>query len=108
MEHPRIITPSNETNYNPEKMGKATIFQSDRMLVGLNAFEVGQEHKLHAHQGTDKMYYVLEGSGLFLLEGNEIRMDAGNMLIAPSGVAHGIRNTGDTKLLVMVVLAPSL
>ncbi len=67
MDHPRIITPSNAAGYNSEKMGKATLFQSARMLVGLNGFEVGQEHKLHAHQGMDKMYYVLEGSGSFLL-----------------------------------------
>ncbi len=107
MDHPRIITPSNEADYNSEKMGKATLFQSERMLVGLNGFEVGQEHKLHAHQGMDKMYHVLEGSGLFLLEGKELPMEAGNLLIAPSGVLHGIRNTGNMKLLVMVVLAPS-
>ena len=107
MDHPRIITPENEASYNSEKMGKATLFQSERMLVGLNCFEAGQEHKLHAHQGMDKMYHVLAGAGLFLLEDKELPMKAGTMLIAPSGVPHGIRNTGNAKLLVLSVLAPS-
>ena len=48
MEHPRIIHPKNEAIYNSEKMGKTTLFQSERILVGLNAFQEGQEHKIHA------------------------------------------------------------
>jgi mannose-6-phosphate isomerase-like protein (cupin superfamily) len=88
-------------------MGKSTIFQSDRLLVGLNAFEPGQEHKLHAHAGMDKVYHVLAGRGVFLLEGREEPMAAGTMLIAPDGVPHGIRNTGGERLLVLAILAPS-
>lgn len=107
MKHPQLIIPANLAQYNPDKMGKTTLFQSERMLVGLNCFEPGQEHKLHAHEGMDKMYQVLEGSGLFLLKQEELPMEAGNMLIAPSGVPHGIRNTGKKNLLVLAVLAPS-
>jgi len=88
-------------------MGKATIFRSDRVMVGLNCFEPGQEHALHAHEGMDKVYHVLDGEGLFLLEGDEVRMSAGVMLVAPEGVPHGIRNTGPGRLLVLAVLAPA-
>jgi mannose-6-phosphate isomerase-like protein (cupin superfamily) len=87
-------------------MGKATLFRSDRILVGLNAFEPGQEHALHAHQGMDKVYHVLEGEGVFLLEDREMAMAAGQMLVAPEGVPHGIRNTGTVRLLVLAILAP--
>ena len=88
-------------------MGKSTIFRSERILVGLNAFEPGQEHKLHSHSGMDKVYHVLAGEGVFLLEGREIPMTAGVMLIAPDGVPHGIRNTGGERLLVLAILAPA-
>ena len=88
-------------------MGKATIFRSDRMLVGLNCFEPGQEHKLHAHAGMDKVYHVLAGRGVFLLEGGEIPMESGVMLVAPDGVPHGIRNTGNERLIVLAILAPA-
>jgi flagellar basal-body rod protein FlgF len=37
-------------------------------MVGLNGFEPGQSHALHAHTGMDKMYYVIEGDGLFGVE----------------------------------------
>ena len=77
------------------------------MLVGLNAFEPGQEHRLHTHEGMDKVYHVLEGRGLFVLEDRELEMEAGMMLVAPEGVPHGIRNTSDDRLLVLAIMAPA-
>jgi quercetin dioxygenase-like cupin family protein len=106
MHHPDAIRPEEHAVFNPEKMGKATLFESERILVGLNSFESGQEHKLHAHAGMDKVYQVLAGSGVFLLEGREIPMEAGVMLVAPEGVPHGIRNDGDERLVVLAILAP--
>jgi quercetin dioxygenase-like cupin family protein len=107
MTHPSIITPSALATYSPAKMGKSTIFESPRLLVGLNAFEPGQEHALHAHAGQDKVYHVLEGEGLFLLEGRELAMAAGDLLVAPDGIAHGVRNSGSRRLLVLAILAPA-
>jgi oxalate decarboxylase/phosphoglucose isomerase-like protein (cupin superfamily) len=88
-------------------MGKTTLFRSDRVLVGLNCFEPGQEHRLHTHSGQDKVYHVLSGSGVFLLADGEVPMEAGTMLVAPEDVPHGIRNTGDDRLVVLAVLAPA-
>ena len=55
-EPPNCRPPSRHAVYSPEKMGKSTIFESPRLLVGLNAFEPGQAHALHAHAGQDKVY----------------------------------------------------
>ncbi len=107
MEHPSAIRPEEHAVFQSEKMGKSTLFQSERLLVGLNAFEPGQEHKLHAHPGLDKVYHVLSGRGLFLLEDREIPMQEGILLVAPEGVPHGIRNTGDERLVVLAILAPA-
>ena len=101
------IRPESKAVFRPEKMGKSTIFRSEHLLVGLNAFEPGQEHRLHTHAGMDKIYHVLEGRGLFILEDREIDMEAGLMLVAPDGVAHGIRNTSDGRLVVLAILAPA-
>ena len=87
-------------------MGKSALFESSRLLIGLNAFEPGQAHALHAHHGMDKLYYVLEGRGQFLLSDGERAMRTGDLLVAPDGVPHGIRNDSDGRLLVLAVLAP--
>ena len=55
----------------------------------------------------DKVYHVLEGDGVFLLQDRELPMKAGEMLVAPEGVPHGVRNTGRGRLLVLLVLAPA-
>jgi quercetin dioxygenase-like cupin family protein len=107
MKHPAVITPAEHAEWRPDKMGKSTIYESARLLVGLNGFEPGQSHALHAHAGMDKLYYVLDGEGVFVLEGQELPMHAGHLLVAPEGVPHGVRNTGRTRLLVMAVLAPA-
>lgn len=88
-------------------MGKSTLFESARLLVGLNAFEPGQSHALHAHAGMDKVYSVVEGEGVFLLEDGELPMRAGDIVITPEGVPHGMRNTGPGRLLVVAILAPA-
>ena len=107
MDHPTAIRPQDFAEFNAEKMGKSTLFSSPHLLVGLNAFEPGQEHRLHVHDDMDKVYHVLEGRGLFLLEDREIEMVAGLMLIAPRGVPHGIRNDSDARLIVLAVLGPA-
>jgi mannose-6-phosphate isomerase-like protein (cupin superfamily) len=105
--HPTVIRPADHAVYAREKMGKSTLFESARLLVGLNAFEPGQAHALHAHAGMDKVYSVVEGEGVFLLQDQELPMRAGDLLVAPEGVPHGVRNTGAGRLLVLAILAPS-
>jgi mannose-6-phosphate isomerase-like protein (cupin superfamily) len=107
MNHPTAIRPQDHAIYDAKKMGKSTIYESKRLLVGLNTFEPGQEHALHSHAGMDKVYHVLEGRGVFLLPDREVPMEAGLLLVAPEGVPHGIRNTGRERLLVLAILAPA-
>lgn len=106
MDHPSAIRPEEHAVFRADKMGKSTLFESPHLLVGLNCFEPGQQHALHTHGATDKVYQVLAGHGEFLLEGSTIPMDAGAMLVAPQGVPHGIRNTGRERLVVLAILAP--
>ena len=94
MTHPQVIRPAEHAVYSAEKMGKSTLFQSPRLLVGLNAFAPGQLHALHAHAGMDKVYSVIEGEGVFLLEGRELPMRAGDVLLFHSLCVHrGVPNT---------------
>ena len=70
MTHPELIRPERHAAFNPERMGKSTIFMSDRMMVGLNDFEPGQEHALHAHENQDKVRHVYRMIGERMPYGN--------------------------------------
>jgi quercetin dioxygenase-like cupin family protein len=104
--HPTVIRPEDHAVFAPGGMGKSTLFSSPRLLVGVNAFEPGQAHALHAHAGLDKVYHVIAGEGEFLLDDGARPMRAGDLLVAPADVPHGVRNTGSGRLIVLAVLAP--
>jgi mannose-6-phosphate isomerase-like protein (cupin superfamily) len=102
-----IVTSAAErAKFNPEKMGKATLFEGERLFAGLNCFEAGQEHLPHTHEGQDKLYLILEGSGAVRIGDKEELLSAGAAAFAPSGVVHSIRNPGPDRLVVLAVLAP--
>jgi quercetin dioxygenase-like cupin family protein len=92
--------------YSPGGMGKSTLAQGPYLFAGLNAFEPGQEHAAHSHAGQDKLYLVLEGSGEVRIGDQTRTLSAGDAAFAASGVMHSVRNTGDSRLVVLAVLGP--
>src|SRR5438270_13563409 len=51
--------------FSDAKMTKLDCFRSDRLLIGLNCFEPGQEQTVHTHAGADKFYLVVAGKARF-------------------------------------------
>jgi quercetin dioxygenase-like cupin family protein len=97
---------SRRAEFKPDKMGKTTLAHGAFLFAGLNCFEPGQEHAAHSHQGQDKLYVVLEGTGVVEIGGETQTLAAGDGAFAPSGVVHSIRNTSAERLVVMAVLGP--
>jgi quercetin dioxygenase-like cupin family protein len=91
----------------PEKFSKATLFESGRLLLGLNCFEPAQVQKVHTHDDQDKFYFVLEGEGEFTVGDETRRAGPGTAVLAPAGVPHGVRNAGEGRLSLLVGIAPA-
>jgi mannose-6-phosphate isomerase-like protein (cupin superfamily) len=77
-------------------------------MIGLNCLEAGQIQSVHAHEGADKFYFVLEGRGRFTVAEEECEAGAGTLVVAPAGVPHGVSNIGDTRLSLLVGIAPGI
>ena len=90
----------------PEKFYKTTLVQGEHLMVGLNCLEPGQTQTAHAHQGADKFYFVLEGSGTFIVGEEERKAEAGTVVAAPAGIEHGVTNSGNERLSLLVAIAP--
>ena len=101
-----LRNPAAQAVFQPDKMGKVTLAAGASLMAGLNCFEPGQEHKLHAHAGQDKLYVVLEGTGEAQIGEERQTLSAGDAAFAPADVPHGMRNTGTGRLVVMAILAP--
>ena len=92
--------------FSDGKMGKADLLKGERVFAGLNCFRPGQKHALHTHDGQDKLYFVLEGSGDVTVGERTERVDPGDLVLAEEGVPHSMENTGSGDLIVLTVIAP--
>ena len=92
--------------FSGEKMKKNALFDSPHLFYDLYCLLPGQAQKVHAHEGSDKIYYVLEGTGRFTVGDEEADLDRGNAVIARSGEPHGVRNESGENLVVLVAMAP--
>lgn len=90
-----------------DKFYKTTLFQSERLLLGLNCLEPGQVQKPHDHVDQDKFYYVMEGNGRFQLGNEQRTASTGEVVWAPAGMVHGVVNEGNGRLTLLVGIAPS-
>jgi quercetin dioxygenase-like cupin family protein len=100
------IRVKDRAQFSPDKMAKIALATTDRAQLDLYCVGAGQSQKAHTHDDQDKIYYVLEGAGRFSLGGQEERLAAGEALVAPAGVEHGLVNDGAEPLLVLVVVSP--
>ena len=100
------ITVSEHAKFSPDKMAKIALAGTTRAQLDLYCVAPGQSQKPHTHGDQDKVYYVLEGAGRFSLGGQQERLAAGEALVAPAGVEHGLVNDGSDPLLVLVVVTP--
>ena len=66
----------------------------------------GQAQKVHAHDGSDKVYFVLDGTGRFTIGDEEEDLGEGHAVIARAGVPHGVRNETQENLVLLVTMAP--
>jgi mannose-6-phosphate isomerase-like protein (cupin superfamily) len=60
--------------------------------------------RLHYHKRSTELYYVLEGGGSVILDGQEQPVSKGSLIHIPPGVVHGARG----KMRVLVVGIPDI
>jgi quercetin dioxygenase-like cupin family protein len=58
----------------------------------------------HVHHREDELFYIVDGTFEFYVEGKTIRAETGATVLAPRDIPHRFQNVGDTpgKLLILV------
>jgi mannose-6-phosphate isomerase-like protein (cupin superfamily) len=62
----------------------------------------------HVHPAQDEHFEVLEGELLFVVDGNERRVSAGETIDIPRGSVHQVRNPGDGPAVTIWQTRPAL
>ena len=76
--------------------------ESDVSFMHDDVLEPGAEIGEHTHEGTEEIYFIVEGHGTMIVDGDERPAGPGNVSICHSGHSHGIRNSehGQMRLIV--------
>ena len=92
--------------FSDEKMQKIPLFDSAKYFCDLYCLKPGQEQRIHSHSESDKIYFVLQGRGMFHLGGEERELGMGEAVVARPGEPHGVRNGAPQDLVVLVFMTP--
>ena len=93
-------------SFSSEKMKKNSLFDSAHLFYDAYCLLPGQSQRVHAHDGSDKVYFVLRGTGRFTVGEEERDLGEGHAVIARAGDPHGVRNDTEDNLVLLVTMAP--
>jgi mannose-6-phosphate isomerase-like protein (cupin superfamily) len=102
-----VVNLTDHQQFSPDKMKKNNLFQTPRFFCDVYCFEPGQAQKGHVHGDQDKVYLVLEGQGTFTVGSDKQVLGPGQGTLAPAGQEHGVLNHTQTRLKVLVFVAPN-
>ena len=91
---------------SPARLTKVNLFETPRFFLDVHVYEAGQSQSPHVHDGNDKVYLVVEGSGEFRVGEETAVLSAGDAVMAPAGVVHGATNKGPGRLVTLTFMAP--
>ncbi len=60
----------------------------------------------HMHQHEDETFHVLAGKVKFMLEGEEMEAEAGDVVHLPRGTKHGFSIIGEAEAILNLVIMP--
>lgn len=79
---------------------------SAHLDIRLSSFQPGGLIQPHVHENSENVYYILQGNGVAILDGERHFVGPHTMIFIPPGVVHAIENTGIENLLYLFVAAP--
>lgn len=93
--------------FSGDKMQKVSLLETENLFCDLYCLQPGQAQKPHSHSGADKIYYGLEGVATVQIGGEEQPLAPGQIILAHSGVVHGVRNASEGAVTLLVIMAPN-
>ncbi|WP_312340160.1 cupin domain-containing protein [Anaerospora hongkongensis] len=90
--------------FSLEKSVRKAIGHEDSKLdVGLLLYAPGQNTPEHIHPDMDEVFYIVEGSGVLTINGQEFGLEEKDIILSPRGEGHGFQNRGPNNLVVLQV-----
>ena len=102
----KVLNVLESIEFNSEKMKKVGLLDTDNFFCDIYCLEPEQFQKVHSHEGSDKVYMVLQGKGKVTVGSVEKELSENDITLAPSGEDHGVMNDSGEKLVLLVFMSP--
>lgn len=102
IDHETVLSLAAELQTLKGQIVSKTLAQNKAVSVTLFSFDKGEEIGSHDSEG-DAMVTVLEGEGLFTVDGKEHIVKAGETLIMPAKKPHAVYAKEAFKMLLLVI-----
>jgi quercetin dioxygenase-like cupin family protein len=94
--------------FDPRRLAKHRVFETDRTLTDLYCLDPGQEQLLHVHEDSDKVLVVLAGRVLVRVDDDTAEAAPYAAVLAPAGAKHALKNLGPDPAVLLVFVGPRL
>ncbi|MGD9723372.1 MAG: cupin domain-containing protein [Pirellulales bacterium] len=77
-------------------------------FIDASIVPVGADIGIHTHAlDNEEIYIVLSGRGWMHVDGQEFEVNPGDVIVNRPGGTHGLKNTGDVELRLIVIEVPA-
>ena len=83
-----------------DNINKKLVFDNEQSSLTLLSFRAGVERSLHCDE-KDEVAQIIEGIADVTVGENVYRLRAGEMIVMPARVLHGLKAIEDTKMLLL-------
>lgn len=100
--HEEILSLAEQVQTLQGQIVSKTLVQNKVVSITLFSFDIGEEISTHGSSG-DAMVTVLEGTGLFTVDGKEYELNQGETLVMPAKKPHAVFAQESFKMMLVVV-----
>jgi len=72
----------------------------------LGCYQPGTFASPHSHEDAENIFYILQGKGVAVLDGERFPIGPGTLIFIPAKVEHALYCTGDENLTFVFVASP--
>ena len=80
------------------------LLKDEAKLFKILTFSAGAGLGEHAHVDNYEVYYILDGEGICVDDGQEVAVHKGDMIYTADGASHSIRDAGEGNLVMLAVV----
>lgn len=79
---------------------KKLVFDNEQSSLTLISFKAGTKRDIHCDE-KDEVLQVIEGRAIVIIRDDEYILNAGEMIVMPAKIPHGIKALKNTKILLL-------